>query len=93
MCSVWFHLEFSTNTTDKQESLEREILQYKEQISALQDRLDSVTKVRDGEFNIILLDNCLTHQSLIVILCYLIFLAHVLTQSPTSFSFSLRSLT
>lgn len=31
---------------DKQEQLEQEVLRYKEQVSALQDRLDSVSKVR-----------------------------------------------
>lgn len=36
-------------TKDKREHLEREVLQYREQVSALQDRLDSVTKVRDEE--------------------------------------------
>lgn len=30
---------------DKQEQLEQEVLRYKEQVSALQDRLDSVSKV------------------------------------------------
>ena len=34
---------------DKRENLEQEVLQYKEQVSALQERLDSVTKVRDEE--------------------------------------------
>lgn len=31
---------------DKQEQLEQEVLRYKEQVSDLQDRLDSVSKVR-----------------------------------------------
>ncbi|XP_074480130.1 protein fantom isoform X1 [Sebastes fasciatus] len=35
------------STTDKREHQERELLQYKEQISVLQDRLDSVTKEFD----------------------------------------------
>ncbi|KAM9335197.1 protein fantom [Symphorus nematophorus] len=39
--------EFSVMTRDKREHLEREVLQYREQISALQDRLDSVTKEFD----------------------------------------------
>lgn len=30
---------------NKQDHLEMEVLQYKEQVSSLQDRLDSVTKV------------------------------------------------
>lgn len=44
---------------DKREHLEQELLQYKKQVSALQDRLDSVTKVcdEDEELNHILL-NC-----------------------------------
>lgn len=46
MCPALFHLEFSGMTGDKREHLEREVLRYKEQVSALQDRLDSVTKVR-----------------------------------------------
>lgn len=32
-------------TRKQQEQLEMEVLQYKEQVSSLQDRLDSVTKV------------------------------------------------
>ncbi|XP_070786062.1 protein fantom [Enoplosus armatus] len=39
--------EFSMMTRDKREHLEQEVLQYREQVSALQDRLDSVT----GEFD------------------------------------------
>ncbi|XP_073331535.1 protein fantom [Pagrus major] len=39
--------EFSGMTREKQEHLEREVLQYKEQVSALQDRLDSVSKEFD----------------------------------------------
>ncbi|KAI3376547.1 hypothetical protein L3Q82_017002 [Scortum barcoo] len=39
--------EFSGMTRDKRDHLEREVLQYKEQVSALQDRLDSVTKEFD----------------------------------------------
>lgn len=46
---------------DKQEHLEQEVLQYKEQVSALQDKLDSVTKVRDEELNTMLLNSCITH--------------------------------
>ena len=46
-----FLLEFSVMKVDKREHLERELLQYREQVSALQDRLDSVTKVRDDELN------------------------------------------
>lgn len=36
---------------EQQERLEREVLQYKEQVSYLQDRLDSVTKVGDEKLN------------------------------------------
>ena len=32
---------------DKQEHLEKEVVRYKEQVSALQERLDSVSKVRN----------------------------------------------
>ncbi|XP_062240321.1 protein fantom [Platichthys flesus] len=39
--------EFSVMTGDKREHLERELLQYRERVSALQDKLDSVTKVFD----------------------------------------------
>ncbi|XP_044040637.1 protein fantom isoform X3 [Siniperca chuatsi] len=39
--------EFSVMTRDKREHLEREVVQYREQVSALQDRLDSVTTVFD----------------------------------------------
>ncbi|KAG7243243.1 hypothetical protein INR49_011682 [Caranx melampygus] len=39
--------EFSVMTKDKREHLEREVVQYREQVSALQDRLDSVTKEFD----------------------------------------------
>ncbi|XP_040887190.1 protein fantom isoform X3 [Toxotes jaculatrix] len=39
--------EFSVMMRDKREHLEREVLQYREQVSALQDRLDSVTKEFD----------------------------------------------
>ncbi|XP_053272543.1 protein fantom [Pleuronectes platessa] len=39
--------EFSVMTGDKREHLERELLQYRERVSALQERLDSVTKVFD----------------------------------------------
>ncbi|XP_019951035.2 protein fantom isoform X3 [Paralichthys olivaceus] len=39
--------EFSVMTGDKREHLEQELLQYREQVPALQDRLDSVTKVFD----------------------------------------------
>ncbi|XP_067436448.1 protein fantom [Thunnus thynnus] len=39
--------EFSGTMRDKRENLEREVLQYREQVSALQDRLDSVTKEFD----------------------------------------------
>lgn len=36
---------------DKRAHLEQEVLQYREQVSALQDELDSVTKVRDKKQN------------------------------------------
>ncbi|XP_042367761.1 protein fantom [Plectropomus leopardus] len=39
--------EFSVTASDKQEHLEQEVLRYREQVSALQDRLDSVTKEFD----------------------------------------------
>lgn len=40
-------------TRNQQEQLEMEVLQYKEQVSSLQDRLDSVTKVgREEQRNI-----------------------------------------
>ncbi|XP_036969270.1 protein fantom isoform X2 [Acanthopagrus latus] len=39
--------EFSGMSREQQEHLEREVLQYKEQVSYLQDRLDSVTKEFD----------------------------------------------
>lgn len=40
-------------TRNRQEQLEMEVLQYKEQVSSLQDRLDSVTKVgREEQRNI-----------------------------------------
>lgn len=67
-------------TDNKRENLEREILQYKEQVSALQDRLDSVTKVRNEELNNIPLNSYFTHQSLTCFLC----LAHILTQISSS---------
>ncbi len=51
MCCVLFHSELSVTMRDKQEHLEQEIVHYREQVSALQDRLDSVTKVRDEEPN------------------------------------------
>uniref|UniRef100_A0A8C9ZYW5 Uncharacterized protein n=1 Tax=Sander lucioperca TaxID=283035 RepID=A0A8C9ZYW5_SANLU len=43
MCALFFCVAFSV-TRDRREHLEQEVLQYKEQVSALQDRLDSVTK-------------------------------------------------
>lgn len=47
VCSfLLLHLELSLSMRDKQEQLEQEVLRYKEQVSALQDRLDSVSKVR-----------------------------------------------
>lgn len=48
VCPVLFP-EFSVMMRDKREHLEQEVLQYREQVSALQDRLDSVTKVSDFE--------------------------------------------
>lgn len=40
-------------TRTRQEQLETEVLQYKEQVSSLQDRLDSVTKVgREEQDNV-----------------------------------------
>lgn len=46
VCSLLLlHLELSLSMRDKQEQLEQEVLRYKEQVSALQDRLDSVSKV------------------------------------------------
>lgn len=65
MCPVWFNADFPVMRRDKQEHLEQEVRQYREQVSALQDRLDSVTKVRDEELNNMLLNSCSTHQSLI----------------------------
>lgn len=60
---VSFPVGFSGVTRDEREHLEQEVLQYREQVSALQDRLDSVTKVR--ELNNKLLNRCSTHQPLI----------------------------
>lgn len=51
-------------TREKREHLEREVVQYREQVSSLQDRLDSVTKVRVEELNNTLLNSCFTHKSL-----------------------------
>lgn len=68
MCPVLFHLEIPGKTRDKH--LEREVLRYKEQVSALQGRLDSVTKVRDEELN-----NKLFHTSVscMISVCYPVF--------------------
>lgn len=85
MCPVWFNADFSV-MRDKQEHLEQEVLQYREQVSALQDRLDSVTKVRDEELNNMLLNSCSTHQSLICYLCAILFLTHILTHFSSSLS-------
>lgn len=54
--------------SDKQEHLEQEVLQYRYQVSALQERLDSVTKVRDGELN----DIAPLHLSHVLLLHFLI---------------------
>lgn len=54
MCALFFCVAFSV-TRDRREHLEQEVLQYKEQVSALQDRLDSVTKVRDLKIIIIII--------------------------------------
>lgn len=52
-------------TREQQEHLEREVFQYKEQVSYLQDRLDSVTKVGDEELNNhIRLNSCLKRHPL-----------------------------
>lgn len=61
MCHVFLDVECDVIMRDKQEHLEQEVLQYKEQVSALQDKLDSVTKVRDEELNTMLLNSCITH--------------------------------
>lgn len=50
---------------DKREHLEQEVLQYREQVSALQDRLDSVTKVRDENLNNFTLNSCFTQHYLV----------------------------
>lgn len=53
-------------TREQQEHLEREVFQYKEQVSYLQDRLDSVTKVGDEELNNYKrLNSCLKRRPLI----------------------------
>lgn len=70
MCPVWFDAEVSSMMRDKQVHLEQEVLQYREQVSSLQDRLDSVTKVRGEELKNTVLNSCFTHQSLI---CYPVF--------------------
>lgn len=59
MCPILCNLEFSMKTRDKH--LEQEVFRYKEQVSALQDRLDSVTKVSSEELNNKLLNSCFTH--------------------------------
>lgn len=48
MCPMWFLVDFSM-MRDKQKHLEQEVLQYREQLSAQQDKLDFVTKVGDEE--------------------------------------------
>lgn len=47
MSAVLFDAEVSSMMRDKQVHLEREVLQYREQVSALKERLDSVTKVKE----------------------------------------------
>lgn len=86
MCPVWFNADIPVMRRDKQEHLEQEVRQYREQVSALQDRLDSVTKVRDEQLNNMLLNSCSTHQSLICYLCVILFLAHILTHFSSSLS-------
>lgn len=49
---------------NRQENLEQEVLQYKEQVSSLQDKLDSISKVRNEEANHILL-TVLSHTCLL----------------------------
>lgn len=50
MCPVWFNVDFSV-MRDRQKHLEQEVLQYREQLSAQQDKLDLVTKVGDEELS------------------------------------------
>lgn len=50
MCPVWCNVDFAV-MRDKQKHLEQEVLQYREQLSAQQDKLDFVTKVRDEELS------------------------------------------
>lgn len=47
---MWFNVGLSV-MRDKQKHLEQEVLQYREQLSAQQDKLDLVTKVRDEELS------------------------------------------
>lgn len=46
---VLSHTELSVTMRDQREHLEQEVLRYREQVSALQGRLDSVTQVRTKE--------------------------------------------
>lgn len=55
MCHVFLDVVCDVMMREKQEQLEQEVLQYKEQVSTLEDKLDSVTKVKDEELNIMLL--------------------------------------
>lgn len=57
---------------NKQEHLEMELLQYKKQVSSLQDRLDSVTKVWREEQGEIALGACEVHHCLSLSLFFFI---------------------
>lgn len=68
---------------DKREHLEQEVLQYRQQVSALQDRLDSVTKVTQENLNNLLLNCCFTQQYFV---CYFACtLTHLLIELTSSF--------
>lgn len=70
-----FYVEFSVMTRDRRDHLEQEVLQYRQQVSALQERLDSVTKVTDKSLSNVFLNSlCVSSDTDLYILSTLFIL-------------------